>query len=70
MSEAACKIPQLIEHLGGIRVDQGMDPGSYWGKECRFHPANAELGFVTMLNLWLSVKVSDYSKASLGTTDT
>lgn len=35
----------------------------HWGKTSRFHPANAEYGFVPMLHQWLPVKVLVHSKS-------
>lgn len=56
-NSTALKVFEWYVNWGG-----GRDLGSHWGEANKFHPANAESGFMPVLNLCLSIKVSDHSK--------
>lgn len=53
---------QLREALSDMRVGWSRTQ-SHWGKVNRFYSAIEEFSFVPMLNLWLSIEVSYFSKA-------
>lgn len=62
LSAAAAGKIAVGRAFGGMQFGWSRDPGSHCGKASRFHPVNANSGFLPELNLGLPVKVLDISK--------